>query len=177
MLHDMKHDTPAAKSKTFRVIDTGRREFLGRASCAVFAAMAASGITADRMAAFPMAPVLAADPQGTERYYDVPGSDGVNIDKDNDVILIRYQNRIYAFALACPHENTALQWQPREQRFQCPRHKSKYQPNGAFISGRTTRNMDRFAVRLENGKVTVDLSKLYQSDRNTSEWESAVLVL
>jgi Rieske Fe-S protein len=84
---------------------------------------------------------------------------------------------IYAFALACPHENTALRWRPQDQRFQCPRHESKYQPDGTFLSGRATRNMDRFALRLDGQKIVVNLAKLYQSDRQKTEWEAAVIFL
>ena len=58
---------------------------------------------------------------------------------------MRFQGVVYAFNLSCPHQNTALKWQPDDQRFQCPKHKSRYQPDGTFISGRATRGMDRLA--------------------------------
>ena len=32
------------------------------------------------------------------------------IDRDNPVILVRFQQKVYACALAYPHENTALRW-------------------------------------------------------------------
>jgi len=38
----------------------------------------------------------------------VPASDGVQIDRDNQHIVVRWQNVGYAFNLACPHQNTAL---------------------------------------------------------------------
>ncbi len=73
---------------------------------------------------------------GDERTYPVPREDGVTIDRDAQVILVRNQQKMYVFNLACPHENTALRWRPEDHRFQCPRHQSKYQPDGTFISGR-----------------------------------------
>jgi Rieske Fe-S protein len=78
------------------------------------------------------------------------------IDKANQVILVRWQNAVYAFALSCPHQNQALRWDAKETRFQCPKHKSKYQPDGTFISGRATRAMDRYAVRHEGDTIVVE---------------------
>ena len=63
----------------------------------------------------------------------MPAADGVTIDRDAQVILVRFQQKVYAFNLACPHENTALRWRERDVRFQCPRHESQYQPDGTFI--------------------------------------------
>ena len=54
---------------------------------------------------------------------------------------------VYAFALACPHENAAVKWVAKEQRFQCTRHDSRYTPEGQYTSGRATRNLDRFPIR------------------------------
>jgi Rieske Fe-S protein len=105
--------------------------------------------------------------------YPIPASDGVTIDHDNDVIIARYQNRIYAFSLACPHQNTALHWLGDQGRFQCPRHHSKYQPDGEFISGRATRNMDRFAVSNSGNQLVVDVNRLYRSDEQPAQWQSA----
>jgi Rieske Fe-S protein len=110
---------------------------------------------------------------GDERRYPVPSADGVTIDRDNDVIIARYQNRVYAFSLACPHQNTALRWLAAEGRFQCPRHESKYQPDGKFISGRATRNMDRFAVRKDGNQLVVDLNRMFESDKEAVEWQTA----
>jgi hypothetical protein len=66
---------------------------------------------------------------------------------------------VFAFNLSCPHENTALHWRQNDLRFQCPRHESKYQPDGTFTSGRATRNMERFAIRKDGQNVVIDLAK------------------
>ena len=150
-----------------------RREFLHSTPCAIVAALAACGLPLNARTAFEFRGPVEA--QGTERAYALPEKDEVTIDRDNDVILVRQSGRVYAFSLSCPHENTALRWRQDDLRFQCPRHESKYQPDGTFLSGRATRNMDRFAVRLETQKVVVDLNKLYRSDQQKSEWESAII--
>jgi Rieske Fe-S protein len=112
-----------------------------------------------------------------EHAYPIPAGDGATIDKENQIILVRFAQKVYAFNLSCPHQNTALHWLAEEGRFQCPKHKSRYQPDGVFISGRATRNMDRFAVRRDGDTVVVDVDKMYRSDRNAAEWEAAVVTL
>jgi len=154
-----------------------RREFLSGATGAVFAALLASGARAETLHLMPVGLVEPSGAQGTERSYPIPAADGASIDQENDVIIVRQSNHIYAFSLACPHENTALRWRPQDQRFQCPRHESKYQPDGTFISGRATRNMDRFAVRRDGNKIIVDLAKLYRSDQQSAEWTTSVVSL
>lgn len=110
---------------------------------------------------------------GTERRYPVPAADGVSIDRENQVMLSRVNGHAYALSLACPHENTALRWRQNDARFQCPRHESKYTPDGTFISGRATRNIDRFAIRRDGSMLVVDLVHLYRSDGNVAEWQAA----
>jgi nitrite reductase/ring-hydroxylating ferredoxin subunit len=109
--------------------------------------------------------------------YAIPAQDGVTLDKDREVILARYQQSVYAFALSCPHQKTPLRWQEAEHRFQCPKHKSRFQPDGVFVDGRATRSMDRHAIRREADNVVVDLGKLYREDENRENWISAVVRL
>jgi len=80
-----------------------------------------------------------------------------------------------AFNLACPHENTALKWREGDKRFQCPKHDSKYTPEGVFTDGRATRNMDRLAIRRQGVQVIVGLDRLFKSDQNSTEWAAAVV--
>jgi len=173
----MKEKTTLPALESIVKTESSRRDFLSKASCAVFAALVASGVSAAKALTLPVDTVSPEAAQGDERSYPLPSADGVSIDQENQVILVRSEDRIYAFGLACPHENTALRWRPQDHRFQCPRHQAKYQPDGAFMSGHSTRNMDRFAVRLEGQKVVVDLSKLYRSDQQKAQWSSAVLAL
>jgi nitrite reductase/ring-hydroxylating ferredoxin subunit len=105
--------------------------------------------------------------------YPIPATDGVVVDKENEVILARRGNRVYAFALSCPHQRTMLKWLESDGRFQCPKHKSKYQPTGEFISGRATRNMDRYPIRVEGGKVVVTVSRTIESDQDRPGWAAA----
>ena len=105
--------------------------------------------------------------------YPVPASDGAIIDRQNDVIVVRYGDACFAFALSCPHQNTALKWLPADHRFQCPKHKSKYTPEGVFLSGRATRNMDRLPIRHAGGRLLVDVDRVYESDKDAAGWAAA----
>src|SRR5262245_16785928 len=158
---------------------TSRRRFLGQLSGAALAAAVASELACLEAEALPVVEFSDASGQGSpdERTYPLPASDGATIDREAQVILVRYQNRVYAFSLACPHENTALKWRQEDTRFQCPRHQSKYQPDGTFISGRATRNMDRFAIHRAGDSLVVDLNQLYRSDQQKAEWTAAVVAL
>jgi nitrite reductase/ring-hydroxylating ferredoxin subunit len=156
---------------------TSRREALGQVSAALLAAMAGVELLPGTAAAVPVLEATGTPTGPSERAYPLPTADGVNIDRDTQVILVRFQQRVYAFNLACPHENTALRWKLREGRFQCPRHESQYQPDGTFITGRATRNMDRFAVRRAGDSLVVDLNRLFRSDQQPQDWGAAALVL
>jgi nitrite reductase/ring-hydroxylating ferredoxin subunit len=151
----------------------GRRDFL-RGSATVIALTALFGRDA---AALPVEVISALRRSGTNVTYPLPTADGVTIDRDQDVIVARSGGRVMAFALTCPHQNTALRWQEKAGEFQCPKHKSRYKPDGQFIAGRATRAMDRFAVRRDGASLIVDVDRLFKADEQPAEWAAAVLQL
>jgi len=153
---------------------TSRRNFIRRIGATM--SIAALGLGAGD-AALPVMLADAVATAGTERQYPIPAADSVTIDHKNQIIVVRYQEHLYAFNLACPHEHVALKWLPKDGRFQCPKHDSKYQPNGVFIGGRATRNMDRFGVHVENEMLAVDVSRFYESDKNPAGWTAATVAL
>ena len=110
-----------------------------------------------------------------EKSYPIPATDGVQIDKDLDVILSRTQGKMYAFNLACPHQNTAIKWDGGKGRFQCPKHKSVYTPEGVFVEGRATRGLDRFTVRKDGNSIVVNLDSLLQEDEDAEKWKKAFI--
>jgi nitrite reductase/ring-hydroxylating ferredoxin subunit len=105
--------------------------------------------------------------------YPLPAADGASIDADQEIILVRAAGFVYAFALSCPHQNTALKALPRGGGFQCARHKSRYRPSGEFISGRATRHMDRLAIVRDGAEVVVDPGKAFESDVDLAGWQGA----
>jgi nitrite reductase/ring-hydroxylating ferredoxin subunit len=153
---------------------SSRRTFLAQAAALVAGALVGIGMSADRASAMPLSFLTGHRlPNGKDVSFPIPAADGATIDKDNDLILARYQGKVYAFGLACPHQNTALRWLAEEGRFQCPKHKSKYAPDGTFLSGRATRSMDRYAVRKDANNIVVNLDTLYEQDKQGAQWQSA----
>lgn len=155
-----------------------RRDFVREAAAAALTALGAFALLPARAAAMDLRFINGSGLRAAKAY-PIPASDGVSIDKQESVIIARFRDRVYAFSLACPHQNTALRWEERNNRFQCPKHKSRYQPDGAFIEGRATRSMDRFAIIRDgaSAQVQVNLDALYRQDQHPKEWEGAFVTL
>jgi len=154
-----------------------RRAFLRDASVIVAGIVAGLGGVPGRAGALSVTFGGALARAGQEHSYPIPAEDGATIDRDAEVIVVRYQQKAYAFNLSCPHQRTALHWQPEDNQFQCPKHHSRYRPDGAFVSGRATRGMDRFGVRRDGANIVADLDRFYRQDTNRSEWEAAFVAL
>ena len=154
----------------------GRRDFLLDTLRAGALVLAAIGI-APSANAMPLRWIESLATNRSEKSYAIPSTDGVQIDKDAEVMLARVGRQVYAFALACPHQNTALRWESGDKVFQCPKHKSRYRPDGVFIEGRATRSMDRLSIKLIGATVVVDVDKLFQEDLNKAEWQQAVVTV
>ena len=154
-----------------------RREFVRQAAMAAASALVLAGMPAHLAARVVPGLLRAARRVGANPSYPIPAADGASIDKENQVILVRWNNALYAFNLSCPHQNTALRWRDDDKEFQCPKHHSKYQPNGTFISGRATRNMDRFSLTRSGNEVVVDVNAMHKSDADPAGWNAAVIEL
>jgi len=150
-----------------------RRAFLLETAGLVVVALAGIGLDSRSASALPVRLGTALARSQRDATYPIPSADGVTIDRDNDVMIARYQNKVFAFSLACPHQNTALRWLQAEGRFQCPKHKSKYAPDGTFLSGRATRSMDRFAVRKDGTNLIVDTEQMWKQDKQPKDWDAA----
>lgn len=158
-------------------LGTGRRDFLAHLAVTVAGALMASGVPATLAAQ--MRPTFtrslggaAADPT-----YPIPATDGVQIDTDNQVILVRWQGFVYGFNLSCPHQHAALRWHESDSRFECPKHHSKYQPDGTYISGRATRDMDRFSLSRNGNTIVVHVDLMHKSDADPAAWRAATITV
>jgi Ferredoxin subunits of nitrite reductase and ring-hydroxylating dioxygenases len=154
----------------------GRRDFLIDSLRAGALALASLGLSTTA-SALPTRFVSANAGGASEKSYAIPAADGVQIDKENEVILSRVGTHVFALVLACPHQNTALRWEAGDKRFQCPKHKSRYTPEGIFIEGRATRSMDRYAVRVAGNAILVDIDRIIQEDLEKAAWQQAVVTL
>ncbi|MDB4887389.1 MAG: Rieske [2Fe-2S] iron-sulfur protein [Gemmatimonadetes bacterium] len=153
-----------------------RRDFLRLAGVAAASLGLVAAGARDLLA---MTPALQPHPADSvsERRYSVPASDGVVIDRDGSAIIARAAGHLYAFALSCPHQNTALRWESGDGEFRCPKHKSRYRSDGTFIDGRATRSMDRLPIRRDGGQLVVDIDVAIRQDEEPQRWASAFVVL
>lgn len=154
-----------------------RRDFLKHAALLVAGVAAGLGAGAREASALPMAFGEPSASSGNELTYPVPAADGATIDRDNGVIVVRFQNQACAFNLSCPHENAAVRWKAALGRFECSRHDSVYSPVGVYTSGRATRNMDRFPIRKNGASLVVDVSRMLQSDKEKAAWDAAIVAV
>jgi cytochrome b6-f complex iron-sulfur subunit len=158
------------------VATASRRAFLRDVGLAAVAALAVAGLPAAALAES----VIETSPRGEggrRRLYSIPGGDSIAVDTANDVIIARWQNRVYAFSLKCPHRGARLEWRANEERFFCPKHKARFRPDGAHDSGRASRDLDRFAITREGASVAVDLDTILRADGDTAAWKSAVIAI
>jgi nitrite reductase/ring-hydroxylating ferredoxin subunit len=112
-----------------------------------------------------------------ERSYAMPSVDGVSVDVSNDVILARWENRVYAFSIKCPHRGARLEWRQSEQRVYCPKHKARFLADGTHYSGRGSRDLDRYSIRRDARGLVVDLGQPIRRDRNPDLWTQAFVSL
>ena len=150
-----------------------RRGFLQHGGCGLLT-LAAMGLVGD--AVLPVSAVAGAG-VGKEKTYPIPLSDVVNVDRGNSLMVVRYQNHVYAFSLACPHEQAAVKWVEKQRRFFCTKHDSQYTPDGTYQTGHATRNLDRFPVRKDGASVVVSLDRVFHSDTTQAAWASAAIDL
>ena len=155
----------------------GRREFLKGVVTLTAASLGLPALASGQTLTLRLATLLPLHSGAGECTYPIPPADGASIDRENQIILVRFQSHVFAFSLSCPHQNTALRWSESDARFQCPKHHSKYQPDGVFISGRATRSMDRHALRREGDNIVVDLDKVFRDDQDHAGWMAAAVTL
>lgn len=62
---------------------------------------------------------------------------------------------VVAFSPICPHLGCAYNWRDAEGRFVCPCHMSVFARDGAVLGGPAPRPLDRFDVKVEDGRLLV----------------------
>jgi nitrite reductase/ring-hydroxylating ferredoxin subunit len=174
-MHAERDEIPFFGCETDACTDlrAGRREFLQTAGCFGMA-VALLGLSSREAGALPVL-LTEGSQTGSERRYPLPATDSVNIDHAAQLIVVRFQDHVFAFALSCPHQNNAVKWVAKDHRFQCTKHDSQYQPDGVHTAGRATRNLDRYVIRRDGDSVVVDLHRWIQSDKDPAGWAAAAI--
>ena len=164
---DTRADQPCGECR----IAVGRRAFLRDTALAALGAVGAVAVSP--AFAHAVRAVRPASTAGPERVYQIPASDGVSIDEESDVILVRWQRRAYAFSSRCTHRGARLEWRPGEGRVFCPKHRARFRPDGGHDSGRRTRDLDRYEIRRRADGLAIDLDVLYRVDQAPDAWSRA----
>ena len=155
-----------------------RRAFLRDIGLTVLGAIAVGAVTRPAAAlAESIVETNALSKRSAERTYAIPARDSIAIDTDDEVIVARWENRVYAFSLRCPHRGTQLEWHADERRVFCPKHKARFRPDGAHDSGRRTRDLDRYELSRQGTSIVVNLDALHRVDQDPEAWGTAVIIL
>jgi Rieske Fe-S protein len=153
---------------------SSRREFIQTVGC-FGGGLAALGISAELLAA-PVT-IIDSDQPGSDKIYPIPAADGVSVDRAAQVILVRSNGHVFAFALSCPHQNAAVKWVPQHNQFECTKHDSHYTADGTHVSGRATRNLDRMPIRKDGSMIHVDTAHVFESDKDAAGWNAATVTV
>jgi len=70
-----------------------------------------------------------------------------------------------ALSLSCTHLGCSVNWQQKSNRFLCPCHASAFDMVGNVINPPAARALDLYPVRIENGVITVDISRRIRRKR------------
>jgi nitrite reductase/ring-hydroxylating ferredoxin subunit len=157
-----------------------RRAFIREMALAAVGMLAVSALRpAEAMAdgATTIAPLAGGSGSGRlQRKYALPTSDSIQVDVNNDVIIARWEDRVYAFSTKCPHKGATLKWLDDEQKIFCPKHKARFGRDGAHLSGRGTRALHRYDISREGNSMVVNLDVELREDSHAA-WKAAVIVL
>jgi nitrite reductase/ring-hydroxylating ferredoxin subunit len=155
---------------------SSRRAFLKSSAGCLGGAFALCAMLPESLRALPVEMVegIAA---GAEQGYPIPLADAVNVDAKKGVIIVRTAGKVYAFSMTCPHERAAVKWVAKDNRFACTKHDSKYRTDGTYISGRSTRSLDRFPVRRDGNQILVNVDQVFRIDKDPDGWGKAVIAV
>lgn len=64
-----------------------------------------------------------------------------------------------ALSRRCTHLGCTVPWDALQKRFACPCHASVYDIRGQVVQSPAARPLDRFEIKIENGRIRVDTSR------------------
>lgn len=76
---------------------------------------------------------------------------------NNKVFLAINRDGLTAFSPVCTHFGCLVNWDNNKKIFICPCHAGRYDINGDVISGPPPKPLTRLPLKIENGKVYVEI--------------------
>jgi len=87
---------------------------------------------------------------------DIP-LDGVLLLPADQLAVGRTADGFYALSTVCPHLGCVVRWLEEEERFHCPCHGSRFEPDGHVLNGPAREDLVAVAVGLDDpGRLVVD---------------------
>lgn len=173
-----QHDAGSARDcQECPIATANRRRFVRDAAMAVAATFLAPALLSSPALASLIAETRPLKAKGPLLSYSIPGEEAVLVDSDNEVIIARTGRTVRAFSTRCPHKGAKLQWREAESKFFCPKHKARFDSSGDHVSGRRSRNLDRFAIRIQEGNLVVDTDAVLREDGDSTRWRNAFIEL
>ena len=78
------------------------------------------------------------------------------IDEKTTAWVIKTDDQnVVAYSPACTHLACAYHWDDQQKYFLCPCHNSEFSLDGNVIAGPTPRPLDRYAIRIDKGKLFI----------------------
>src|SRR5262249_38809673 len=74
------------------------------------------------------------------------------------------ENKLVALSTICTHLGCIPNWLASENKFKCPCHGSGYYRTGVNFEGPTPRPLERHGIKVEDGYVVIDQSKIFRSE-------------
>jgi Rieske Fe-S protein len=148
----------------------GRREFLRRVAEIVFAALAvvcAVPLVGSAVApAFkkrkgrwvdvgPVAQVKPNEPFAVSATYQAADGWLLKTVRDEAYIVTHDQKSYFVLSNVCTHLKCRVRWEDARQAFFCPCHDGMFDIDGKVISGPPPRPLDRFAHKVEAGRMVI----------------------
>lgn len=81
----------------------------------------------------------------------------VSSEKSTAWVVRLSENDIVALAPTCTHLGCAYRYDESRNEFACPCHTSNFSLDGKVLSGPAPRPLDRYPVKVENGKVLLGI--------------------
>ena len=141
-----QNELPEPSKETYR---PGRRGFMLTLSAAWLAVMGFAKI------ATAGAKKVAVDISKIDKLTKVGGSATVKI-KGQDILLIRQGDKSFkALSGQCTHEACAVVYSAKDNKVQCPCHKSNFALDGKVLNGPATKNLPTYETSLEGNNLLI----------------------
>lgn len=85
--------------------------------------------------------------------------------KSKKLFVIRKGDKLYAASSLCTHKRAVLE--KKDDGLECPKHKTIYDASGISVKGPGKTSLPRCAIKIENGRVLADTSKVFEE----KEWD------